>query len=149
MKYYHPYVYFPGQTYDYRSHVLEITLIYVAVSSAGRQQDWCSNEVIRAWLNSISSPLTQRETAAPWEGLKYARSSQRKPLVLLQRNYSLHVAKVAESDVFGWGRIPNNNGSRSRIFCLTPDVQLDDILYHTPKLWSPDEMVQFLLKLLL
>jgi len=31
----------------------------------------------------------------------------------------------------------------------TPGVQLDHILHHTPKLGIPDEMVQFLLKLLL
>jgi len=41
--------------------------------------------------------------------------------------------------------------SRSQIFCPTPtpEVQLDHFLHHTPKLGSPVEMVQFLLKLLL
>jgi len=59
--------------------------------------------------------------------------------------------RVAESEVFGWSRIPNNTGSGSRIFCPTPtpDVQLDHFLHHTPKLGIPVEMVQFLLKLLL
>jgi len=52
-----------------------------------------------------------------------------------------------QSEVFGWSRIPNNPGSR--IFCPTPDVQLDHFLYHTPNLGIPVEMVQFLLKLLL
>jgi len=49
---------------------------------------------------------------------------------------------VSESD-------PNNTGSRNRIFCPTPDVQLDHFLHHNPKLGIPVEMVQFLLKLLL
>jgi len=35
----------------------------------------------------------------------------------------------------------------SRIFCPTPDVQLDHFLHHTPKFEIPVEMVQFLLKL--
>ena len=49
------------------------------------------------------------------------------------------------SEVFGWNRSPifNNTGSRSRIFCPTPDVKLDHVLYHTPKLGIPVEMVQF------
>ena len=44
--------------------------------------------------------------------------------------------RVAESEVFGWSwsRIPNNTGSRSRIFCPTPCAQLDHFLHHTPKL---------------
>jgi len=33
--------------------------------------------------------------------------------------------RVAESEVFGWSRIRNNTGSRSRIFSPSPDVQLD------------------------
>jgi len=39
-----------------------------------------------------------------------------------------------ELEVFGWSRIPNNTGSRSRIFCqsLTLEVQLDHFLHHTP-----------------
>jgi len=49
---------------------------------------------------------------------------------------------------FGWGRIPYNTGSRSRIFCPTPDVQLDHF-YITLKLGIPVKMVQFLLKFLL
>jgi len=54
-----------------------------------------------------------------------------------------------ESEVFGWcrSRIPNNTGSR--MFCPTPDVQLDHFLHHTPKLGIPIEMVQLLSKLLL
>ena len=49
------------------------------------------------------------------------------------------------SEVFGWNRNPifNNTESRSRIFCPTPDVQLDHVLYHTTKLGRPVEMVQF------
>ena len=43
-----------------------------------------------------------------------------------------------ESDVFGWSRsrIPNNTGSRSRVFCPTPtlDVQLDHFSNHILKL---------------
>ena len=52
---------------------------------------------------------------------------------------------------FGWSRIPNNTGRRSRIFFLNPtaDVQLDHFLHHTPELGIPVEMVQFLLKPLL
>ena len=57
------------------------------------------------------------------------------------------VTRVEESDVFGWSRISNNTGSR--IFCPTPDVQLDHFLCHTLNLGVPVEMVQFLLKLLL
>jgi len=55
------------------------------------------------------------------------------------------VTRVAESEVFGWSRIPNNTGSR--IFC--PDVQLDHFLHHTPEVGIPVEMIQFLSKLLL
>jgi len=33
------------------------------------------------------------------------------------------VARVADSEVFGWSRIPNNTGRRSRIFCPTLEVQ--------------------------
>ena len=33
--------------------------------------------------------------------------------------------RVAESEVFGWSRITNNTGRRSRIFCPTPYVHLD------------------------
>jgi len=56
--------------------------------------------------------------------------------------------RVAESEVFGWSRIPNTR-SRSVIFCPTPDVQLDHFLNQTPKLGIPVQMAQFLLKLLL
>ena len=38
---------------------------------------------------------------------------------------------------------------RVGFFCPTPDVQLDHFLQHIPKLGILDEMVQFLLKLLL
>ena len=51
--------------------------------------------------------------------------------------------------MFGWSRIPNNTGSRSRIFCPTPGAQLDHFLHHTPKLGTPVERAEFLLKLLL
>jgi len=49
--------------------------------------------------------------------------------------------------VFEWSRIPNN--TRSRIFCPTPEIQINHFLHHTPKLGTPVEMIQFLLKLLL
>jgi len=41
--------------------------------------------------------------------------------------------RVAESQAFGWSRIPNNTRSRGRIFCptLTPEVQSDHFLHHT------------------
>jgi len=57
-----------------------------------------------------------------------------------------------ESEVYGWGRISNNTGGRSRLFfCPTPisDVQFHHFLHHTPELGVPIEMVQFLLKLFL
>ena len=60
-----------------------------------------------------------------------------------------------ESEVFGWSRnrIPKNSRSRcrSRILCptLTPDVQLNHFLHHTPELGIPIEMVQIVFKLLL
>jgi len=44
-------------------------------------------------------------------------------------------------------RVAESEGCR--IFCPTPDVQLDHFLYHTPKLAFTVEMVQFRLKLLL
>jgi len=54
-----------------------------------------------------------------------------------------------ELGVVGWSRsrIPKNTWSPSRIFCPTPDVQLDHFLRHTLKFEIPVEMVQFLLKL--
>jgi len=61
--------------------------------------------------------------------------------------FLLVFTRVAESEVFGCSRIFNN--TRSRIFCPTPDVQLDHFLHHTPTSGIPVEMVQFLLKLLL
>jgi len=66
------------------------------------------------------------------------------------------VVRVAESqpsrkdsEGFGRIRIPNNAGVGVGFFCLTPDVQLDHFLHHTPKLRIPVEIVQFLLKVLL
>ena len=63
------------------------------------------------------------------------------------------IGVVRSRSFFGWSwsRIPNNTGSRSRIFCPTPtpDVQLDHFLHHILKLRIPVEMVRFLLKLLL
>ena len=47
--------------------------------------------------------------------------------------YCTVIARVAESEDFGW----------SRIFCPTPDVQLDHFLHHTPTLGIPVEMVTF------
>jgi len=37
------------------------------------------------------------------------------------------------SEVYGWirSRIPNKTGSRSRLFCPTPDLRLDHFLDHT------------------
>ena len=49
-----------------------------------------------------------------------------------------------EWEVFGWSRIPNNTGSRSRIFCQILDVKLVHFLHHSPKLGIPVEMVQFI-----
>jgi len=40
--------------------------------------------------------------------------------------------RVAESEVFGWSRIPTNN--RSRIFFPTPEVHFNYFLHRTPKL---------------
>jgi len=65
------------------------------------------------------------------------------------RDFEAGFRSRRESEVFGWSRIPNSTRSRSRIFCPTPDVQLDHFLHRTPKLGIPVEMVKFLLKLLL
>ena len=54
-----------------------------------------------------------------------------------------------EWEVFGWSRSRISNNTRSRIFCPTPGVQLNQFLHHTRKLGNPVEMVQFLLKFLL
>ena len=71
-------------------------------------------------------------------------------LIKFFRHFVRFTVRVAESEVFGWSwsQIPNNTGSHSRIFCPTPNVQLDQFLHHTPKLRIPVEIVQFLLKLL-
>jgi len=50
-------------------------------------------------------------------------------------------ANVAESEVFGWSHIPN---TRSRVFCPTPEVQLDHFTHHTSMFGIPVEMMQFL-----
>ena len=50
---------------------------------------------------------------------------------------------VRSPSFFGWSRIPSN--TRSRIFCPTPQVQVDHFFHHTPKLGILVEMVQFLL----
>jgi len=70
-------------------------------------------------------------------------------LIFAQAVWTAGLRSREESEVFGWSRIPNNTRSRSRIFCPTPEVQLDHLLHHTPKLGIPVEMVQFLLTLLL
>ena len=43
------------------------------------------------------------------------------------------ITELAEPEVFGWGSILNNTGRQSRIFSLTPpmEVQLDRLLHHT------------------
>ena len=65
----------------------------------------------------------------------------------------LRIRGHQESEVFGWNRsqIPDNTGSRSWIFLSTPTprVPLDHFSHHTPKLGILDEIVKFLLKLLL
>ena len=45
----------------------------------------------------------------------------------------LGVSWFAELEVFGWCRILTNTWSRSRIFSMTPpvEVQLDRLLHHT------------------
>ena len=60
---------------------------------------------------------------------------------MLEPGLRSRIRSRKESEVFGC--------SPSRTFCLTPDVQLDNFLHHTPKLGIPVETVQFLLKLLL
>jgi len=52
-------------------------------------------------------------------------------------------------EVFGWNRIPNNAGSRSRcrIFLSDSGSPIGSFLDHTPKLGIPVEMVQVLSKL--
>ena len=63
--------------------------------------------------------------------------------------YSPGCRSRKELDVFGCSRMPNNTGSRSRIFCPTPTpgTKLNHYVNHTPKLGIPVEMIQFLLKL--
>jgi len=56
------------------------------------------------------------------------------------------LTRVAESEVFGWSRIINNTGRRSRIFLSDSVCPLGSFLHHTPKFGIPVEMVQFLLK---
>ena len=51
--------------------------------------------------------------------------------------------------MFGRSRIPNNIGSRSRIFLSESECPIGSFLRHSPKLEIPVEMVQFVLKLLL
>jgi len=53
-----------------------------------------------------------------------------------------------KSEVFGWGWIPKNTGSRSRIFLSDSGNLSESFLHHTPTLGIPVEMVQFLWKLL-
>jgi len=64
-------------------------------------------------------------------------------------NSGLRSAKALEA--FWWSRIANDTRGRSRIFCLTPtlEVQLDHFLHHAPKLGIHVESVEFLMKLLL
>jgi len=62
--------------------------------------------------------------------------------LIKQQGCRVEAASRKESEVLGWSRIPNNTGSRSRIFFPTPDVQLDHFLHHTLKLGIPVETVQ-------
>jgi len=57
-------------------------------------------------------------------------------------------ARVARSGTF-LGGVGFLTTLGIRVFCLTPEVQLDQFALHTPKLGIPVEIVQFLLKLLL
>jgi len=72
-------------------------------------------------------------------------------VVVLFTSWSWPGIAEPESEVFGWNRsrIPNNTGSKNRIFCPTPEIQLNHFFHHTFKLGIPVELVQFLLKLLL
>ena len=59
-----------------------------------------------------------------------SESENMSPAALVGVNW---ITELAEPEVFGWGRILNNTGSRSWIFSPTPpmEVQLDRLLHHT------------------
>jgi len=75
-------------------------------------------------------------------------------LSIVRCRYSRHrvEVRVPESEVFGWSRsrIPDNTGSRSRIFLSDFECPIGSFFKsHSFKLGIPVEMIQFLLKLLL
>jgi len=59
-------------------------------------------------------------------------SSDYTPNFTLQKILGSMPNKVAESEVFGWSRIPKN--TKSRIFYPTPTVKLNQLLHRTSKL---------------
>jgi len=68
----------------------------------------------------------------------------------LKKQIGAELAKrVSGSEVFGWSRISNNTGSRSRFFLSDTNsgCPIGSFLHHTSKLGIPVEMVQFFLKL--
>ena len=56
-------------------------------------------------------------------------------------------SRVAESEVFGWSRIPNSTRSRTRFYLSDSRKSKYIIFYITLLTWIPVEMVPFLMKL--
>ena len=48
--------------------------------------------------------------------------------------YGMFKSRVAESEVFGWNRIPKDTRSRSRIFLSDSGSPTESFLHRTPKL---------------
>jgi len=82
----------------------------------------------------VFSPRCPLET---WEieSRKRAKGAKRKRFIkdsCFSFSERTLIARVAESELFGWSRIPKNTGSLT--LCQIPDVQLNQFLNHTPKL---------------
>jgi len=48
--------------------------------------------------------------------------------------YRMFKSRVAESEVFGWNRLPKDTRSRSRIFLSDSESPTESFLHRTPKL---------------
>jgi len=95
-------------------------------------------------ISDFSTTISRKYAYAVWF------FHQELPGHLLHREQGCSAGVTRSQEVFGWSwsKISNNTRSqcRSWIFCstLTPEVQLNHFLHHTPKLEIPVEMVQFL-----
>ena len=105
--------------------------------------------IICHWMKPLPWRFSAYATAYQWHCYKYTwLTTERYSLFLSVFSAGLRSRK--ESEVFEWNRIPiTTPGVGVGLFwpTSTPEVQLNHFLHRSPKVGTPVEMVQFLLKL--